>query len=440
MTQPARHRDGAGKLSPPAIQRWVSQHGEYRHADGTYTLHTTSQNPHGLRGLLAQDVLKTSDSKIHVISPDVGGGFGVKIPCYPEDALVLWASRRCGRPVKWVATRSDSLIGDNHARNQIVEGELALDKAGKFLAVRARAKHALGAYTLGSTLTPMLFSLKFIPNVYDIKAAHVVSSGVFTNTSPLTSYRGAGPPEAAYLIERLIEASAKALSIDSVELRRRNFIQSRMMPYTTATGVCYDSGEFAEFLALCLQRADWDGFENRRRESKRRNKLRGRGLACFIEHAGVFNDRIDLHVNPSGSISIVVGTHSHGQGHATTYAQLVADWLCVPFDSIDLIQGDTKQVLQGRGTYAARSSMVGGCALRFATDDVIGKAAKMAAFLMNCVTDQIDFSDGAFKKRGTNQAMPFVEVANLTESQGRSHGGSRIKSLKRFRFWHWRAG
>ena len=385
--------------------------GQFHPASDSFTLHSANQNPHGLRSILAGDVFHIPESKIRVISPDVGGGFGVKTPCYPEDALVLWAAKRCRRPVKWIASRSDALLGDNHGRNQIVDGEIALDEHGRILAVRANALHAFGAYMVGSAVAPMVFSMRFIPSVYDFKAAHLVTNAVFTNTAPLTSYRGAGRPEAAYLIERLLDKAARKIGIDPVEIRRRNFICPDALPYTTATGFRYDSGEFEQTMDLCLQRSDWDHFEVRRNDSKNRGKVRGRGLAYFIEQGGVFNDRMELHFDPTGGATIVAGTHSHGQGHATTYAQLVSEWLGIPFDSINLIQGDTKQVPFGRGTYAARSSMVGGCALMLAVEEVVERARKMAGFLMECEPGDVTFKDGAFKIAGTDRSMPFVEVA-----------------------------
>ena len=385
--------------------------GQFQAAEDTFTLYSSNQNPHGLRSILATDILHIEESKLHVISPDVGGGFGVKTPCYPEDALVLWAAKRCGRPVKWIGTRSEALLGDNHARDQTVDGELALDQNGKILGVRAKALHAFGAYTVGSAVAPMVFSMRFIPNAYDFKCVHLVTSAVFTNTAPLTSYRGAGRPEAAYLIERLLAEGARKLGIEQDEIRRRNFIRPDNLPYMSATGFRYDSGEFERTMEMCLEIADWRGFSNRRSEAARRSKLRGRGMAYFIEQGGVFNDRMELHFNPSGGATILAGTHSHGQGHATTYAQLVCEWLGIPIESINVVQGDTKQVPFGRGTYAARSSMVGGCALKAAIDDLIGKASKMAAFLMECSSDDIVFQDGYFNIKGTDRSTTFIEVA-----------------------------
>ena len=408
----ANNRLSANPIEPRTVI------GQYHPAENSYTLHSTNQNPHGLRSILAEGVLRIEESKLHVISPDVGGGFGVKTPCYPEDALVLWAAKRCRRTVKWVATRSEALLSDNHARDQSVEGELAFNGDSKILGVRANALHALGAYTIGSAVAPMVFSMRFAPSVYDIKAAYLATSAVFTNTSPLTSYRGAGRPEAAYLIERLIEKAARTIGMDPVEMRRRNFIRPDSLPYTSATGFRYDSGHFQETMELCLQRADWAHFEGRRREAARQGKLRGRGMAYFIEQGGVFNDRMELHFNPSGGATILAGTHSHGQGHATTYAQLVSEWLGIPIESIAMVQGDTKQVPFGRGTYAARSSMVGGCALKAATNEVIGKAKKMAAFLMECAADDVMFEQGQFKIGGTDRTMPFVEVAKAFYRRG----------------------
>src|SRR6516165_1572615 len=249
--------------------------GAYDAADGRYTLYTTSQDPHSVRAALSASVFHVPESKIRVISPDVGGGFGMKANIYPDDVLVLWASKRCGRPVKWTATRSESLLLDNHARDQLVYAEVALDADGKFLAIRSRAYQALGAYWWGAATAPLFWSVMFIPSLYDVQTVHVSTSAVFTNTAPTSVYRGAGRPEAIYLIERLVEHAAKIIGIDRVELRRRNLIRPEQLPYHTPTHHNYDSGDFEKLLDRCLAQADWDGFPARRRESERRGLRRG---------------------------------------------------------------------------------------------------------------------------------------------------------------------
>lgn len=385
--------------------------GVFDAAAGKYTLHTTSQDPHGVRSVLASNVLRVPETKVHVISPDVGGGFGIKANIYPDDVLVLLASKRCGRPVKWTATRSESLVLDTHAREQVIYGELALDAEGKFLGIRATGYQALGAYWWAAITAPLFFSLMLIPSVYDVQAIDFSTRAVFTNTAPTSVYRGAGRPEAIYFIERLIDRAAQISGIDRVELRRRNLIKPEAMPYHTPTHQNYDSGDFAKLLNKCLELADWQGFPKRQKESEKRGKLRGRAVTPYVELAGVFNDRMELRFDPSGMVTIIAGTHSHGQGHATAFAQLVAEWLGVPFENINFIQGDTDKVTYGRGTFAARSSMVGGNALRAAADAVIERGKKMAAALMEAAPSDIEFKAGGYTVVGTDKRMTITDVA-----------------------------
>lgn len=384
--------------------------GTYNAADDTYIIHTTSQNPHGLRRQLAAGVFGISDSQIRVVVHDLGGGFGMKADPYPEDALVLWAARECGRPVKWIASRSDSLMGDNHGRDQIVEGAMALDERGRILGIRARALHAVGAYVVSATVAPVNIAMKLIPSVYDIPTVDLVSRAIYTNTSPVGVYRGAGRPEAIYLVERLIERAATVMGIDPVKIRERNLIPKTAMPYRTATGLIYDTGEFKELMEDCLARADWNGFSKRRAQSERRGKLLGRAVTPYIEQGGVFNDRMELRFDPGGAVTIVAGTLSHGQGHATAYAQLVAEWLGISFHNIRLLQGDTHQVPIGRGTYAARSSLVAVTALRSAADKVIERGKKMAAHLLETAIEDIAFTNGRFAVTGTDREISLPDV------------------------------
>jgi len=398
------------RVSPAAMEPRAAL-GEYRAADEAYTLYTTSQNPHGNRSLLAGAVFRIPETKLRVVSPDVGGGFGMKFGAYPEDALVLWASRRCGRPVKWVETRAEAFLSDSHGRDQVVEGGLALDGEGKILALRVRGMHAMGSHVVGAAVVCPVFSTRLATGVYDIPALHATSQAVFTNTTPLAPYRGAGRPEATYLIERLIDRAAAELRLDPAEIRRRNYIAPQNMPYKTPTGITYDSGDFARVMDECLKLADWNGFPARAAASKKAGKLRGRGLAYFIEEAAVFNERMDLRFDPSGMVTILAGTHSHGQGHATTYAQMVSEWLGVPFSSIRFVQGDTDQVPIGRGTYGSRSSMVGSNALKKAADGIIEKAKAMAAHLMEAAPADVEFTDGQFRIVGTDRTMSLVDTA-----------------------------
>jgi carbon-monoxide dehydrogenase large subunit len=386
--------------------------GQHHPATGTYTLYTSTQHPFGIRQSLGMVAFREPVSKFRVIAPDVGGGFGMKGDCYPEDVLVLWASRRLGGPpVKWVSTRAEALMSDYHGRGQVISADMALDENGKVLAVRTHALDSLGAYTSGAQMASIFYGLRLTTGPYDIGAMHAVADAVFTNTTPLVPYRGAGRPEAAYLIERLMDEAALQTRIDPIELRRRNFVKPDQMPYHTQTHYVYDSGEFEKALDKGVELADWAGFPARRAQSEAAGKLRGRGLAYFIEEAGIFNERMDLRFDGDGNVAIIAGTHSHGQGHETAFAQMVHEWLGIPFDSIRYVQGDTDKVSIGRGTYASRSVMNGGCALKAAADDVIAKGRRMAAFLMEGKPEAIDFDDGVYRLRGTNTSMPLQEVA-----------------------------
>jgi carbon-monoxide dehydrogenase large subunit len=386
--------------------------GQY-HPDGdNYTLYSTSQNPHGTRSSVAGQVLKIPETKLRVISPDVGGGFGMKHGGYPEDALVVWASRHVGgRPVKWVSTRSEALLGDSQGRDQVVTGELALDERGKVLGLRVNALHAMGSHVFGASMVVPLFAMRLAPGVYQIPAVHCIGKAVFTNTIPLAPYRGAGRPEATYLIEQLLDRAANVIGIDPIEIRRRNFIPSSAMPHKIQTGITYDSGDFVHVMDECLKVADWNGFAKRSAESKKNGKLRGRGIGYFLEEAAVFNDRMVLRFDPSGMLTILAGTHSHGQGHQTVYAQMVTEWLGVPFENVRFVQGDTDAVPIGRGSYGSRSMHVGGNALKKAADNIIEKAKPMAAMMMEAASGDIEFKDGLFRIVGTDRAMKLTDVA-----------------------------
>jgi carbon-monoxide dehydrogenase large subunit len=398
------------RLAPNAMEPRTTV-GNYDPADGSFTLYTSSQAPHAVRSDLATHVFGLSETMFHVIAPDVGGGFGVKADAYPEDALVLWASRRCGRPVRWVATRADSIAGDNHARDQVVEAELALDASGKILAIRSHALHAVGAYIVSAAVAPLVYSLRYTPGVYDVQTLWLTTKAVFTNTTPLGVYRGAGRPEGNYVIERLLDRAAAVLGIGPDEIRRRNFIAPKAMPYTTPTGSVYDSGDFARVMDSCMTLADWKNYSKRRAASKASGKVRGRSVSCYIEHAGIFNESMGIHFDPGGNATIIAGTHSHGQGHATAFAQLVSEWLGVPFERIRYVQGDTEKVPFGRGTYAARSSVLGGSALRLAANAIVEKAKPMAAHLLEAAVDDIEFEAGHFRVRGTDRSITMVNTA-----------------------------
>jgi carbon-monoxide dehydrogenase large subunit len=397
------------RIAPNAMEPRAAI-GDYDASGESFTLYTSSQAPHAVRSRMADSVFALPETRFRVIAPDVGGGFGVKADAYPEDALVLWASRRCGRPVRWVASRTDTIAGDNHGRDQVVEAELALDARAKILAIRSHALHAVGAYIVSAAVAPLLYSLRYTPGVYDVQTLWLTTKAVFTHTSPLGVYRGAGRPEGNYVIERLLDRAAAKLGIGPDEIRRRNFIAPRAMPYATATGSVYDSGEFERVMGECMRLAHWDGYRERQAKSKAAGKVRGRAVTYYIEHAGIFNESMGLHFDPSGNVTILAGTHSHGQGHATAFAQLVGDWLGIPFEAIRYLQGDTDKVPFGRGTSAARSAVLGGWALRLAVDAVIAKAKPMAAHLLEASADDVEFEPGRFRVRGTDRTVELVDT------------------------------
>jgi len=387
---------------------------EYDPGTRRYTLYSSTQNVHGARQILAHQILHVPESRIRVVARDVGGGFGMKGNVYPEEAIIVWASRRIGRPVKWIPSRSEALLGDHQGRDQHVNAELALDADGKFLALRWTGSHNVGAYIEGAGAIPILFSLKLASTVYDIPAVAVTSSLVFTNTAPTVPYRGAGRPEAVYTMERLVDQAAREMRIDPAELRKKNLIRPDAYPYETRTGWIYDTGNYASAMAKCQALADWHGYAERHARSEAAGKYRGRGITYYVDNTGVFNERMELRFDPSGELTILAGTLSHGQGHETTYAQMVADWLGVPEDKIHLAQADTDEVAIGRGTYASRSMMIGGSALRAAADEVVERGKRFAAHFMEADAADIAFADGAFTIAGTDQSMPIGQVAQMS--------------------------
>jgi aerobic carbon-monoxide dehydrogenase large subunit len=387
---------------------------EYDTGTRRWTLYTSTQNVHGVRQILAHQILHVPESRIRVVARDVGGGFGMKGNVYPEEAIIVWAARRVGRPVKWIPSRSEALLGDAQGRDQNVSAELALDANSKFLALRWTGSHNVGAYIDGAGAIPILFSLKLASTVYDIPAVAVTSSLVFTNTAPTVPYRGAGRPEAVYIMERLVDQAAREMHIDPAELRKKNLIRADVFPYETRTGWIYDTGNYAAAMAKCQALADWDGYAARRAQSKTASKYRGRSITYYVDNTGVFNERMELRFDPSGEMTIVAGTLSHGQGHETSYAQMVADWLGVAEDKIHLAQADTDEVAIGRGTYASRSMMIGGSALRAAADEVIERGKRFAAHFMEADAADIAFADGAFTIAGTDRSMPIAQVAQMS--------------------------
>ena len=324
------------------------------------------------------------------------------------------AARRLKRPVRWTADRAESLQSDAHARDAVTEAELALDADGRFLAMRATTDHAVGAYLGEAACVPVGLGSTMYAGNYDLPAAYLSVDAVFTNTNTIAPYRGAGRPEACYIVERLVDQAAVELGIDPVELRRRNYIKPADMPYQNAIMTVYDSGEFEKIADMAVKLADRDGFADRKAESEAAGRLRGLGITYFIEIGAPFNDRMELYFDPAGGVTVGAGTHSHGQGHQTVYAQMVSEWLGVPFESVRLVQGDTDHVAYGRGTYGSRSVTIGGAALKDAADKVIARARPMAAHLMEAAEADIEFSEGAFTVAGTDKSIGIVDVARAS--------------------------
>jgi carbon-monoxide dehydrogenase large subunit len=379
------------------------------------TLYTSHQAPHRLKQALAQ-ALNVAETDLRVVCPDVGGGFGMKSNLYVEDALIAWAAMRIGRPVKWIAERSESLMADAHARDRIDRGELAFDADGWMLGIRVEVDANLGAYVSATGQVPPLQTLRLLSSVYAIPAIYGRARMFYTNTTPIAVYRGAGRPEAMHLIERLIDAAAGSLGIEGDEIRRRNHIAPEAMPYRTHSDLVYDSGDFAGLLAKTLSHADRAGFEARRAQSRRRGRLRGFGVGQYIELSGQMNERMDLRVEADGTVLVFAGTFSHGQGHETVYAQMVSEWLGVPFEKVRLVQGDTDRVPGGRGTFGARSMVCGGGALRAAADQVIEKGRRVAAVLLEAAAADIEFRSGLFTIAGSDRRLPFAAVARAAHA------------------------
>jgi aerobic carbon-monoxide dehydrogenase large subunit len=410
------------RKAPNAIEPRAAN-AEYDPGSESFTLYTTSQNPHITRLLLAAYVLGIPESKLRVVSPDVGGGFGSKIPFYPEEAVVTWASRKVGRPVKWTATRTEAFQSDTHGRDHVTHAELALDKDGKFLGLKVDTVANLGAYlsTFGALSATYLYAT-LLSGQYDIPAIHCKLTGVLTNTCPIDAERGAGRPEATFLVERIVDVAEKKLGIDRIDLRRRNFI--RKFPYQTAVVLQYDIGDYEKSLDAALKAADFDGFAKRKQESEKNGKLRGLGVSTYIEACGLAPSNVagaigagvglyesaEVRFNPTGTVSVFTGSQTQGQGHETTFAQVVATKLGIPLGNIEVIHGDTGSVQWGHGTYGSRSLAVGGSAIVKACDKAIDKAMKVAAFLMEADASDIEFKDGEFSVAGTDKKKTIGEV------------------------------
>jgi carbon-monoxide dehydrogenase large subunit len=386
--------------------------GLYEPAEDRYTLYADVNYPHRVRNMLANMVFKVPESQVRVVCRDVGGGFGAKGWQYVDHRLVLWAARKLGRPVKWRCERSEVLMADEHGRDNVGEIELAFDADAKIIGLRLHMLASVGAYIASDRqlLTPF-GQIGTVVGVYDIPAAYVTIDAVLSNTSPTAPYRGAGRPEAIYLIERAMEAAARELGIDPIELRRRNIIAESQMPYKTALGPYYDCGQFAKNMQMALAASDYAGFPARLAESKARGKLRGIGLANAIEQAaGPTPEYAEVRFNPSGSALLLMGTKTHGQGHETAFKQILCGKLGLDPQLVHFIDGDTDRVAFGMGSNGSRSMVTGGSALSLAADKVIEKGKKLAAHLLEAAEGDIEFADGTFSVAGTDRGMTLKQV------------------------------
>jgi len=413
------------RLIPNAMEPRAAV-GDYDVNSGDYTLYTTSQNPHVIRLLMGAFVLHIPENKLRVVAPDVGGGFGSKIYHYAEEAIVTWAAAKVRRPVKWTAERTESFMSDAHGRDHVSTAEMAIDAQGTFLGLRVSTQANMGAYL--STFAPCVPTYLYatlLAGTYKTPVIYCEVKAVFTNTVPVDAYRGAGRPEATFLLERLVDAVAYDTGIDRVEIRKRNFIPADAFPYQTPVALQYDSGDYQTTLAVALKNADWAGFEARRTAARARGKLRGIGISTYLEACGIAPSAVvgslgaraglyevaNIRVHPTGSVTVFTGTHSHGQGHETTLAQLVVEQLGVPFDQVEVVHGDTAKIPFGMGTYGSRSLAVGGSAMVKAMDKIITKGKKIAAHLMEASVEDIEFANNTFTVAGTDKSKTLTDIS-----------------------------
>jgi carbon-monoxide dehydrogenase large subunit len=402
--------------------------GAYDAASGRYTAHVSAQSIHVTRDFTAR-ALGVPPDRVRLVAPDVGGGFGAKNFVYPEHALLLWAAKRVGRPVKWIATRSEVFLADHAGRDQRAEAALALDAEGKFLALRAESTANLGAYLAGSSAAVQTFQYAFLPGtVYRIPAIDLAVTGVFTNTTPIGVLRGPGYAEANNIIERLIDEAARQCGFDRAELRRKNLVPSAAMPMVNAVGNRVDSGAFPETFERALAAADAAGFPARRRASGAKGMLRGLGFACHIKGTGGNpSENVDIRFEPDGSVSLITGTQHIGQGHETTFPQILADKLGVPNELIKLRQGDTDLIAHGGGHGSSRATYMGGTAIFRAADEIILKGTRVAAEMLEAAEADIRFADGDFVVAGTDRLVSLLDVAKKARASG--------EPLDTYHFW-----
>jgi aerobic carbon-monoxide dehydrogenase large subunit len=411
------------RLVPNAMEPRAAV-GDYDEGVGTYTLYTTSQNPHVARLVLSAFSNIAPENKLRVIAPDVGGGFGSKIFIYAEETVCVWAAKKVGRPVKWNSDRTEAFLSDAHGRDHVSRVELATDATGKMTGLRVKTIANLGAYlsTFSSSVPTYLYA-PLLSGQYNIPAIYCEVDAVYTNTAPVDAYRGAGRPEATFLIERIVEIAARELGKDPAEFRRQNFITS--FPHQTPVIMCYDAGDYAASLDKALELIDYKGFPARKAEAARRGRLRGIGFSAYIEACGIAPsaavgslgagvglwESAEVRVNPVGTVEVLTGSHSHGQGHETTFAQLVSDRLGIPIDNVTIVHGDTDKVQMGMGTYGSRSGAVGMSAVVKALDKVEAKAKKVAGYVLEASPDDIELKDGKFTVKGTDRSLDFGSVA-----------------------------
>ena len=411
------------RLVPNAIEPRAAN-ASYNPASDEYTLYVANQNPHVERLLMCAFVLGIPEHKMRVVAPDVGGGFGSKIFLYGEETALVWASKQVKRPIKWTAERSEAFLSDAHGRDHLTTAELALDKDGRFTGFRVNTTANLGAYlSTFSSAVPTILYATLLAGQYTTPKIVCTVNAVFTNTAPVDAYRGAGRPEATYTVERIVETAARELGMDPAELRRRNFIRS--FPYATPVGLTYDTGDYDATMNRAVELADVAGFEARRKASEAKGLKRGIGYSAYIEACGIAPSSVagalgaraglfeagEVRVHPTGKVTIFTGSHSHGQGHETTFAQVVADRLGIPLEDVSIEHGDTGKILFGMGTYGSRSLAVGGTAIVKALDKVIAKGKKIAAHLMEAADTDVVFENGVFKVEGTDKNVPFASVA-----------------------------
>jgi carbon-monoxide dehydrogenase large subunit len=411
------------RLVPNAMEPRAAL-GHYDKAEDHYTCWTTSQNPHVARLVMSAFYNVAPENKLRVIAPDVGGGFGSKIYIYPEEIVCLWASKKTGVPVKWVGDRTESFLTDAHGRDHDTHAEMAFDKNHKIIGLKVQTKANLGAYmSLFSSATPTYLYATLLSGQYDIPAIHANVKAIYTNTAPVDAYRGAGRPEATFVMERLMETAAREFGVSPAELRRKNFIKS--FPHQTPVIMCYDAGDFAVSLDAALKASNYAGFEKRRAKAKKAGKLRGIGMSCYIEACGIAPsaavgslgagvglwESAEVRVNAVGTIEVLTGSHSHGQGHETTFAQLVSGRFGLPMEQISIIHGDTDKVQMGMGTYGSRSGAVGMSAIVKALDKVEAKAKKIAAHVLEADEKDIVIENGTLKVAGTDKTVPWFQMA-----------------------------